>query len=84
MHSTLNLIRKIQTASSGKILVFALCKEDSITLAKYLKTVGMMLTAVSLNEIGTSEEIHERIESFRIGSTNCLITTDRVWSMYEE
>lgn len=47
----------------------------------------MIFTAVSLNENGTPEEVNERIESFRNGNTNCLITTDftgRAWSTYLE
>lgn len=44
-----------------------------------------MFTAISLNENGTSEEVQERIQSFRNGNINCLITTDtsvNAWSMY--
>lgn len=73
MRSTLNLIRKIQSSSSGgQILIFTMLKDDSIGLAKYLNERGV--TAGSLNDFVYLEEVQKLIKKFKKGSTTCLVT----------
>lgn len=72
MRSTLELIRKIH--SFGKILIFTVLKEDSISLAKYLEENGV--TAGSLNDVVYRKEVQGLIEEFRNGNVTCLVTMD--------
>lgn len=74
MYSTLNLLRTIQSSSSGKVLIFTVLTEDSIGLAKYFKEEGV--TVGSLNDVLNQDELQELIEEFRNGKKSCLITTD--------
>lgn len=74
MSSTLELIRKIRSSSCGKILIFALLEDDSISLAKYLKEEGV--TAEYLNDVVDQKELQDLIEEFRTRKTTCLITLD--------
>lgn len=76
MRSTLDLIRTIQSSTFGKILIFAVLKDDSNSLTKYLNENGV--TAESLSGVVQLAEEQKLIGEFKSGNISCLITDSPV------